>query len=124
MLGIPTVGMATTEMTTAIRNGWNGYVETDLATAIAHMKRLIGDRHEALRLSTNARLLARERFGIDRFAREWDDVLTGACTRQNVPQPPQAQSGATRRCRWQRCREATRVGRRPEARRRFPLKGC
>jgi hypothetical protein len=80
MLGIPVIGLATTEMATTIRNGWNGYVDTDLPTLIAHMKRLIGDRREALRLSTNARMLARERFDIDRFARDWDEALTWACS--------------------------------------------
>jgi glycosyltransferase involved in cell wall biosynthesis len=87
MLGIPIVGMATTEMATAIRNGVNGYVDTDVATLVAHMKRLIQDRREALRLSSNAGRLAQERFGIDRFTRDWDDTLTRVCSRRAQAAP-------------------------------------
>lgn len=80
MLGIPVVGMATTEMVTAIENGVNGYVHTEVDVLIGRMKRLLKDRDEAFRLSRNARSLALERFGIRRFALDWDRVLTEACS--------------------------------------------
>ncbi|MCW2607258.1 MAG: hypothetical protein JWO60_1951 [Frankiales bacterium] len=75
-LGLPLVGLATTEMATAVQNGVNGYVETDRRKLAAHVRRLLDDHDEAAALSAGARTLARERFGIDRFVRDWLAVLT------------------------------------------------
>jgi len=77
-LGVPVVGLATTEMATAVRNGINGYVETDLTKVAGHLRRLLHDRDEAAELSAGARRLARERFGIDRFAADWLALLQQA----------------------------------------------
>ncbi len=74
-LGLPVVGLATTEMATAVRNGVNGYVETDVRRLAAHVRRLLHDHDEAAELSAGARALARDRFGIDRFVAEWAGVL-------------------------------------------------
>jgi hypothetical protein len=74
-LGLPVVGLATTEMATAVQNGVNGYVETDERRLAGHLRRLLADRDEAAELSAGARTLARERFGIDRFVRDWLAVL-------------------------------------------------
>lgn len=74
-LGLPVVGLATTEMATAVRNGVNGYAETDPARLVVHLRRLLQDHDEAAELSAGARQLARERFGIDRFVRDWTAVL-------------------------------------------------
>jgi glycosyltransferase involved in cell wall biosynthesis len=43
MLGMPIVGLATTEMAVAVRNGVSGYVETDVHRLVAHMRRLLAD---------------------------------------------------------------------------------
>jgi hypothetical protein len=75
-LGLPVVGLATTEMATVVRNGVNGYVETDPARLAGHLRRLLRDHDEAAELSAGARQLAGERFGIDRFVRDWTAVLT------------------------------------------------
>ena len=77
-LGLPVVGLATTEMATAVRNGVNGYVETEPRLLAGHLQRLLADRDEAAELSRGARQVARERFGIERFAREWSEVLATA----------------------------------------------
>lgn len=74
-LGLPVVGLATTEMATAVQNGVNGYVETDPRRLAGHVRRLLDDRDEAAELSAGARTLARERFGIDRFVADWLAVL-------------------------------------------------
>ncbi len=76
-LGLPVVGLATTEMATAVRNGVNGYVETDEHRLVAHLRRLLADHDEAAELSAGARALARERFGIERFVADWLAALTG-----------------------------------------------
>lgn len=72
MLGMPVLGLATTEMATAVQNGVNGYVDTDVQRLIGRMRQLIEDPREARRLSAGARAVARERFSIERFARDWD----------------------------------------------------
>ena len=73
MIGLPIVGLATTELATVIRNGVNGFVDTDVDAArrrdagaarrrpaLARAPRRRGPRARAL-----------ERFGIDRFVADW-----------------------------------------------------
>lgn len=73
--GMPVLGLATAEMATAVNNGVNGWVETDINRLVDHMRSLMNDREEAARLGANARAYALRRFGIDRFANDWDAVL-------------------------------------------------
>lgn len=75
MLGIPVIGLATTEMATAVENGVSGYVDTNIDRLIARMRLLLGDRSEAMRLSEGAQRIAKDRFGISRFVHDWDDTL-------------------------------------------------
>ncbi len=75
MLGMPIIGLATTEMVTAVRNGINGYVDTNVDTLVDHMQRLLDDPSEAAELSKGARHIARERFGIERFVRDWSSAF-------------------------------------------------
>jgi glycosyltransferase involved in cell wall biosynthesis len=77
-LGVPVVGLATTEMVTAVENGRSGYVHTDPTVLIGHMRRLLDDLGEARRLSIEARAAARRRFSIDRFIDDWDRLFTEA----------------------------------------------
>jgi glycosyltransferase involved in cell wall biosynthesis len=74
-IGLPVVGLATTELVTVVENGVNGYVETSVARLIERMRALVGDPAEARRLGEGARRTARERFGIDRFARDWEETF-------------------------------------------------
>ena len=75
MVGLPIVGLATTEMSTAVRNGVNGYADTRLDVLVGHMRRLLDEPEEARALSEGARRLARERFGIGRFVADWNAAL-------------------------------------------------
>ena len=75
MAGVPVVGLATTEMATAIENGKSGYVDTSVSTLVSRMRQLIDDPAEARRLGENARKRAMERFGIERFVNDWNAVL-------------------------------------------------
>ncbi len=75
MLGMPIVGLATTEMPTVVDNGVSGWVDTDVDRLVGHMCRLLADRDEAVALSQGARRTAEARFGIERFAADWDAVL-------------------------------------------------
>ena len=74
-VGLPVVGLATTEMATAVDNGVTGYVDTDVERLVQHMHRLLRDPQLARRLGENARRRARERFGIARFAADWEQTV-------------------------------------------------
>ena len=75
MLGLPVVGLATTEMATAVENGVSGYVDTDVDRLVERMRALLRDPAATRRLGDGARRYAQERFGIDRFARDWEETL-------------------------------------------------
>jgi glycosyltransferase involved in cell wall biosynthesis len=71
-IGMPVVALATTELPGVISHGENGYISCDIDELIEHMRFLLADREEAARLGRNARAMARERFGLDRFVRDWN----------------------------------------------------
>src|SRR5690606_23613807 len=50
MLGLPVVGLATTELSTVIEDGVSGYIGTDVDHLIGSMERLLRDPDEAMRL--------------------------------------------------------------------------
>jgi glycosyltransferase involved in cell wall biosynthesis len=77
-VGLPVVGLATTEMSRAIENGVCGYVDTDVRALVRRMRHLLADPEHAHRLSAAARLVARERYGIERFARRWTETFDEA----------------------------------------------
>ncbi|CAB3800683.1 glycosyltransferase family 4 protein [Pararobbsia alpina] len=74
-IGMPIVGLATTELATVIRNGESGYIDTNVDTLVDAMRNLLDDPVEARRLGEGARRIAIERFGIERFAHEWTETL-------------------------------------------------
>jgi glycosyltransferase involved in cell wall biosynthesis len=76
MTGLPVVGLATTEMATAIENGRTGYVETDLDKLAARMRHLLYYPEHARELGQNARRYANRRFGIRRFADDWQHLVS------------------------------------------------
>lgn len=75
MAGLPIVGLATTEMATTIRNDVSGYVDTNLERLVARMRDLLAHPAEAARLGREAKREALERFGIDRFVRDWNEAF-------------------------------------------------
>jgi glycosyltransferase involved in cell wall biosynthesis len=76
MIGMPIVGLATTEMVTVVEDGVSGFIATDPGRLIDPMRGLLADPGLARRLGENARRAALERFSIDRFAREWEDTFS------------------------------------------------
>ncbi len=72
MAGVPIVGLATTEMATAIENGVSGYVDTNVGVLTERMQVLLRDPGLARKLGEGARRRAMARFNIDRFVRDWD----------------------------------------------------
>jgi hypothetical protein len=89
-IGLPVVALGTTEYATAVENGVSGYVDTNVVALVAHMRRLLADRNEARRLGVQARRRTCERFGIERFARDWDAVLRDAAAKRPLQRAFQA----------------------------------
>jgi glycosyltransferase involved in cell wall biosynthesis len=75
MIGIPIVGLATTEMVTTVEDGVSGYLDTDVGRLIECMQRLLADPDEARALGEEARYHAQQRFSIARFVRDWDQAF-------------------------------------------------
>ena len=88
MVGLPIVGLATTEMVTAIEPGVSGFLATDPADLVGPIRDLVADVDLARDLGAAAREYALDRFGIDRFARDWERTfaeVTGRPAGLNVP---------------------------------------
>jgi glycosyltransferase involved in cell wall biosynthesis len=73
-LGMPVVALATTEVPEAVPTD-AGIVSNRMDVLRAGLRRLIAEPEEAAAMGTHAREAARERFGLDRFLRDWDAVL-------------------------------------------------
>lgn len=86
-IGMPIVGLATTELSTVIENGVSGYIDTDVDRLVDAMRRLLADPAEARRLGEGARGRALERFSLSRFARDWERAFADVTGR-----PPSGQA--------------------------------
>lgn len=78
MMGIPVVGLATTELSAVIDNGYSGFIHTDIDYLIGKMKLLIENRQLALEIGNNGRKAALKRFNIERFTKDWEALFTQA----------------------------------------------
>ncbi|MBD3881492.1 glycosyltransferase family 4 protein [Phormidium tenue FACHB-886] len=81
MLGMPIVGLATTELATVIENGISGYIDTNIETLIERMQELIDNPERADRLGKAAREQAQMRFNIQRFTQDWTAAFEQAISR-------------------------------------------
>lgn len=72
MTGMPVVALATTEMVTVIKDGVNGFIDTDPRRLVECMRLLLSDHKLARKLGEEARRTAFERFGIRRFVADWN----------------------------------------------------
>lgn len=75
MVGMPVVALATTEMSKVIDNGESGFIDTNVAALVEHMRELGRNPALARALGAQARKRARERFAIGRFSDDWDRAL-------------------------------------------------
>lgn len=71
MTGIPIAGLATTEMSTTIKNNYSGFIDTNINTLIKKMDLLLSDWELAKKLGEGAKETANERLNIQRFTDEW-----------------------------------------------------
>jgi hypothetical protein len=73
-LGMPVVALATTEVPRAVPHGC-GIVSNSIAELRAALCRLMVDDDHAARLGAAARAAALDRYGLDRFLNDWNDLL-------------------------------------------------
>jgi glycosyltransferase involved in cell wall biosynthesis len=75
MVGLPVVALATTEMVTLIKDGLNGFIDTNVDTLVPRMQALLKDPDQARQLGKQAQTTAHERFNIGRFVADWNDAF-------------------------------------------------
>jgi len=75
MVGQPVVGLATTELSTVIRSGENGFIDNRPAELADVMRRLLREPGLARSWGARGRELAQQRFGIGRFVADWMQAL-------------------------------------------------
>ncbi len=91
-VGVPIIGLATTEMPGVIRNGVSGYVYNDIEEMIRRMRELLARPDRAKALGEGARRYASVHFSLARFARDWDTALAAA-TQLRLPHSDNVRAG-------------------------------
>lgn len=76
-LGMPVLALATTEAHDAVPAAC-GVVSNDISTLTAAAARLLADPETGGSLGAAARAYARDRYGLDRFLDDWDELLEDA----------------------------------------------
>jgi len=76
MMGMPVVGLATTELSSVIDNGYSGFIHTDINYLIDKMNLLLNDAALAAEIGSNGRDVALERFNIERFTADWEALFS------------------------------------------------
>lgn len=84
-IGMPVIALATTEIPTVIENDVHGYISNNPEELIEKMRLLIANPNEAKRLGDNARALAQERFGLERFVRNWNAIFAAVTEQPLLP---------------------------------------
>ncbi len=77
-LSLPVVALSTTEVPEAVPDGVAGFVSNDRRKLLEGMRLLLADRDLARQMGQEARRIAAERFGIPRFARDWQAAFDRA----------------------------------------------
>ncbi|MGE3961548.1 MAG: glycosyltransferase family 4 protein [Dehalococcoidia bacterium] len=85
MLGLPVVGLATTELPTVVEDGVSGYTDTRIDVLVERMRGLLRDPDLARRLGEAGRSHALDRFGIDRFVADWLGAFEEVASRGSQP---------------------------------------
>ncbi|MBS1524888.1 MAG: glycosyltransferase family 4 protein [Bacteroidetes bacterium] len=82
MMGMPVVGLATTELSSVIDNGYSGFIHTDVNYLIDKMNLLLDDPLLAKEIGANGRQVAAKRFNITRFTYEWEELFREVMKRE------------------------------------------
>ena len=86
MLGIPVIGMATTEMPIVIQNDYNGFIHTDISVLILKMKELLNNKQQALDMGARGRETVLNRYHIKRFIENWEETFKEVISRKESMQ--------------------------------------
>lgn len=86
-IGLPVVGLATTEMVTVIQNGHSGILHTNVDHLIERMGDLINNRELARTLGAEGQKAVAERFNIKRFVNDWEKLLSRVTSKEKVISP-------------------------------------
>jgi glycosyltransferase involved in cell wall biosynthesis len=76
-LGMPVVGLATTEAVEAVPRA-AGVLSTDVGFLCSALREINGDSRRARAMGEAARAFALERYGLARFLRAWDELVAEA----------------------------------------------
>ncbi len=80
-MGIPVVGLATTELASVIKNGETGIIHTDINYLITAMKDLLSNPEKARQIGAAGKQMAQKRFDIKRFNTDWLCVFNQAISK-------------------------------------------
>lgn len=83
-VGLPVVALPTTELPRVIEPGKTGYLASEPGELVAAMRYLLGHRAVARRMGERARQVAQQRFGLDRFVRDWNLAFERATEAQRA----------------------------------------
>lgn len=83
-VGLPVVALATTELVTVIKDGETGVIDTGVDNLVHKMRRLLSEPEEARRIGDEGRRTVRERFGLERFAADWEAAFEKALKLREV----------------------------------------
>jgi glycosyl transferase family 1 len=83
-IGLPVVALATTELVTVIKDGENGFIDTNVENLIRRMRWLLAEPEEARLIGEAGRRTVRERFGRERFVADWEAAFEEALMLREV----------------------------------------
>jgi hypothetical protein len=83
-IGLPVVALATTELVTVIKDGENGFIDTNVEKLIRRMRVLLAAPQEARMIGEAGRRTVRERFGLVRFIADWEAAFEEALALREV----------------------------------------
>ena len=83
-IGLPVVALATTELVTVIKDGENGYIDTNVKNLVRRMQQLLADPEEARLIGEAGRRTVRERFNLERFVGDWEAAFEEALMLREV----------------------------------------
>ncbi len=75
MIGIPFIGLATTEYVTVVENETTGFIHTDIDYLIEKMQLLLSDQALAQSIGARGKAYAENRFNIERFTKRWKETF-------------------------------------------------
>lgn len=90
-IGMPVVGLATTELSNVLENGVSGFLHTDLSFLCDKMQYLLDNPGFAAEMGRRGSTIVQQRFGIKRFVHDWENlfyhkVLYGEVSKQHLKQ--------------------------------------